>query len=356
MIPLFDFPAQHKHIRTELIAAMAGVLNSGRYILGPEVERFEYRVADYLGVAHAIGMSSGTDALLASLMALDIGPGDVVLTTPYSFVATVEAIQRVGAEPAFVDIDVSTYNISLDGLSRFMSEDPRAERVKAIIPVHLFGLCADMAGIMDLCVSHGLYCVEDAAQAFGATYLSKRGRRTYAGTGGTLGCFSFFPTKPLGGVGDGGMVVTNSADYAELLRAIRSHGSEHKYYSERVGGNFRLDELQAAVLNVKLPYVDEWAGARTRNAEMYRHILGLPMQPADNGHVWAQCVVQVEDRTEVRLRLKAADIGSAVYYPMALARGYNGADYCASRALALPCGPELGPSDIMSVCEHVHSP
>src|SRR5437773_5014948 len=247
-VPLLDLRAQYATIRDAVQEAIARVLESQNFILGAEVEALEREVADYSRCAHAIGVSSGTDALLAALMAIDLKPGDEVITTAYSFFATAGAIARLGGKPVFADIDPKTYNLDSAGLEAMISP-----RTRAILPVHLFGQMADMAAIMDIARRHDLVVIEDAAQAIGAELHGQR-----AGSIGHLACFSFFPTKNLGGFGDGGMITTNDSNLAERLRLLRSHGFKAKYHNEVLGGNFRLDEIQAAVLRVKLKYLDGW--------------------------------------------------------------------------------------------------
>ena len=259
-VPLLDLKAQYAVIRDEVRAAVDKVMDSQVFIMGPEVQALEEEVAAYANCRFGIGMSSGTDALLATLMAIDIGPGDEVITTPYTFFATAGCIARLGARPVFVDIDPETYNIAPDQIA-----DKITSSTRAIIPVHLFGQMADMAPIMAIAEQHGLTVIEDAAQAIGA---EQQGRR--AGSVGHMGCCSFFPSKNLGGFGDGGMVVTNDAQLAAKLDILRKHGSQPKYYHKVVGGNFRLDAIQAAVLRVKLKYLDGWTLARQRNAAEYR--------------------------------------------------------------------------------------
>lgn len=359
-VPLLDLKAQHEPIRKDLLAAMERVLDQNNFILGREVSELEERVASYSGTRYAVGVSSGTDALLAALMALDLKPGDEVITTPLSFFATVGAIVRVGATPVFVDIDPVTYNLDASQL-----ESAVTPRTRAIIPVHLYGQCADMTPILQVAAAHNLAVVEDAAQAIGSEYSD--GRR--AGSMGTAGCFSFFPSKNLGGLGDGGMIVTNDEQLAERLRVLRVQGGKPKYYHRVLGGNFRLDTLQAAVLNVKLPYLDRWTALRQHHADLYESLFrflniesefGVRLPQAvykKNGvrhyHIYNQFVIGVPKRDALRDYLKAKGIGTEIYYPVPLHRqeclqglGYKDGDYPeAERAcrelVALPIYPEL---------------
>ncbi len=359
-VPLLDLQPQMKSIESELKAAVTEVLESTQYVLGPKVEALESAIAEYTGAAHAIGVSSGTDALLVSLMALDIGPGDVVVTTPYSFFATAGAIARLHAQPAFVDIDPDSCNMNPGALSDwFAANADKRGRVKAIIPVHLYGQCADMDSILEIAQDHGVPVIEDAAQAIGAVYPSAAGPRK-AGSMGTMGCFSFFPTKNLGGIGDGGMVVTNDAQLAEKVRWLRNHGMAPKYYHKTIGGNFRLDPIQAAVLSVKLPHLDRWHEMRRENAAYYDErfdIEGLK-KPAlaygRNSHIYNQYVVAVPGRRdELRIHLNEQEVGHEVYYPVPLhlqdcfkdlgyAQGdFTNSETAATSTLALPIYPEL---------------
>ena len=354
-IPLLDLSAQHQPIHAELMAAIERVLSSQAFILGPDVTKLEERIAAYSQASAGIGVSSGTDALLVALMALDIGPGHEVITSPYSFFATAGAIVRVGARPVFVDIDPATYNIDPARIERAISPN-----TKAIIPVHLYGQCADMAPVMSIAQRHGLHVIEDAAQAIGADYVD--GRR--AGSIGTVGCFSFFPSKNLGAMGDGGMVVTNDLDLAERIRVLRVHGSKPKYYHRVIGGNFRLDSIQAAVLNVKLNYLDEWTRRRQENAARYRTLFketGLTDKPGialpeaqyqragvKHHHIYNQFVIRVPRRDQLMAHLTQQGIGSEIYYPVPFhlqecfrALGYNEGDFpeserAAKETLALP--------------------
>lgn len=360
-VPLLDLTAQYASIRDEIDRALAGVVNSQRFVLGAVVEACEESVARYTGSACGIGVSSGTDALLVALMAEGIGPGDEVVTTAYSFFATAGAIARVGATPVFADIDPVTLNLDPAHVA-----DRITKRTRAIIPVHIFGQMAEMAPIMEIARSHGLVVIEDAAQSIGAEHEGRR-----AGSIGHYGCFSFFPTKNLGCFGDGGMVVTDDAARADRVRALRVHGEGVKYRHKLVGGNFRLDALQAAVIRAKLPHLDGWTDARRSNAALYSRLLGdfarrepslltLPRVVTDR-HVFNQYVVRVADRDRVREQLTAAGIGTAIYYPLPLhlqecfaGLGYRSGDLpeserAADRAIALPVYPELTTEQIRYV-------
>ncbi len=354
-VPLLDLEAHHRPLRQEILTAIGRVLDSNCFILGPEVARLEERVAAYCGCAHAVGVSSGTDALLVALMALGIGSGDEVITTPYSFFATAGAIARLGARPVFVDIDPATYNIDPARIDRAITP-----RTKAILPVHLFGQCADMDPIMSLSKTYGIPVVEDAAQAIGAQY--RDGRR--AGTIGAMGCLSFFPSKNLGALGDGGMVLTNDTELAEKVRILRSHGSKPKYYHKFIGGNFRLDAIQAAIVNVKLNHLEGWSAARRANASRYRRLfqesdliqngfVSPPAEACETRHIYNQFVVRVRSRDQLLKYLGERGIGAEVYYPLPLhlqecfaALAYRKGDMpeaelAASETLALPIYPEV---------------
>lgn len=290
---------------------MRRVLDRAQYVLGPEVEKFEARFADLVGAEHAIGVSSGTDALLAALMAMGIGPGDEVITSPFTFVAPAQAIARLGATPVFVDIDPVTY-----GLDPAAVQAAIGPNTVGVVPVHLFGQCTDMTALTEVAERHGLFVIEDAAQAVGARHAGH-----HAGTFGDFGCFSFFPTKTLGAFGDGGMVVTDDEELAGELRRIRHHGAEPKYVHHRLGGNFRLDALQAAILDVKLDHLDAWLQRRRANAAAYAERLPRAIQPAvapNNEHAWHQYVVRIPDRDGVRDRLWSDRIETGVYYPSTL--------------------------------------
>lgn len=349
-IPLLDLKAQYAELREEIFAAINRILESQQFILGPEVEALEAEVASYSHCRYGIGVSSGTDALLVSLMAIDLQQGDEVITTPYTFFATGGSISRLGGRPVFVDIDPKTYNIDPEKIEAAITP-----RTKAIIPVHLFGQMADMDPIMAIAERYNLYVIEDAAQAIGAEY---KGRR--AGSIGHLGCFSFFPSKNLGGFGDGGMVVTNNAELADRVKLLRSHGAHPKYYHKMVGGNFRLDALQAAVLRVKLKYLDNWTIARQQNAEQYQQLFiqagieaSLPYVAEARRHVFNQFVIRVQSRDNLMAYLKQNGIGCEIYYPVPLHLqdcfsnlGYKHGDLPISErasleTLALPIYPSL---------------
>jgi dTDP-4-amino-4,6-dideoxygalactose transaminase len=352
VVPLLDLEAQYRPIRDEVLAAVVRVCDSQRFIQGPEVEALERELADALGVADAIGVSSGTDALLVALMALGIGAGDEVITSTYSFFATAGCIARLGAIPRLVDIDPATYNLSPQAVRAALSP-----RTKAIVPVHLYGLCADMDPLLAIAAGAGVPIVEDACQAIGATC---RGRQ--AGSMGAAGCFSFFPSKNLGAFGDGGLVTTQDAALAREVRRLRNHGSETKYYHQQIGGNFRLDALQAAVLRVKLPHLASWTAMRRTNALRYRRLfdevlrdapIGLPVEPDGWFHVYNQFVVRVPRRDRVRAFLAEHGIGTEVYYPVPFhlqecfaslghRRGeFPAAEAAAESTLALPIYGEL---------------
>lgn len=373
-VPLLDLGAQHAQLRHEIEAAVREVFDSQRFILGPSVEAFEAQVAAYSQCSHGVGMSSGTDALLAALMAEEIGAGDEVITTAFSFFATAGVVQRVGAKPVFVDIDPDSFNLNASAVA-----DAITGRTRAIMPVHLFGQMAEMTALMELAGRHDVLLIEDAAQAIGAEY---RGRR--AGSLGHHGCFSFFPSKNLGAAGDAGMVVCNDAERAERLRCVRGHGARTKYYHEMVGGNFRIDALQAAVLSVKLRYLDGWTERRQRNAQHYRDgfaaagcaltraadldrddRLVLPLELPERRHIYNQFVIRVRRRDALRAYLQERGIGSEIYYPRPFhlqqcfaSLGHREGDFPHSEracleALALPIYPELSLEQIGLVVEAV---
>jgi dTDP-4-amino-4,6-dideoxygalactose transaminase len=359
-VPLLDLSAQLKTIENEVKTAVNEVIDSTRYIMGPKVMELEEKIAEYAGARYATGVSSGTDALLISLMALNIGPGDIVIATPFSFFSTAGVIARLNATPAFVDIDPDTYNISPDALRKwFETEKEKRASVKAIIPVHLYGQCADMDPILEIAGRFNIPVVEDAAQAIGARYPSKTGEKK-AGSMGTLGCFSFFPSKNLGGMGDGGMVVTNDAGLDEKLKKLRNHGAKPKYYHAMVGGNFRLDAIQAAIILVKLPHLDKWHSMRQKNAFYYDENLNVRgiKKPViaykREYHIYNQYVISAPDRRDkLRDFLTENKIGSEVYYPVSFHEqecfrylGYKAgafpcSEHAAAHVIALPIYPEL---------------
>ncbi len=359
-VPLLDLKAQLATLDAEIKKAVMDVIDSTAYIMGPKVEELEKQVAAYSGALHGIGVTSGTDALLVSLMALDVRRGDLVLTTPYSFFATAGVVTRLGATPVFVDVDAKTYNLDPALLSEwFKNHSGEAKKVKAVLPVHLYGQCADMDPILKTAGQRGIPVIEDAAQAIGSTYPGTAGIRK-AGSIGTMGCFSFFPSKNLGGIGDGGMVVTSDAVLAEKLKKLRNHGAAPKYYHSLIGGNFRLDPVQAAVLSVKLPHLESWHEARRRNAAYYDANLSVPgiVKPVAvygaKHHIYNQYVISVPDKRDaLRKFLSDNQIGNEVYYPVAFHEqecfrflGYKHGDFpnsehAAAHTVALPIYPEL---------------
>ena len=370
-VPLLDLKEQYKTIKKEVLVTAEELFESQYFILGPRVASLEKEIADYCFSKHAVGVSSGTDALLISLMAADIGVKDTVITTPYTFFATAGSIARTGARPIFVDIDPKTYNISPECLEDAIDSMPRTERerLKAVIPVHLYGQCADMAPILEICEKYNLVVIEDAAQAIGSEYRGKR-----AGSMGDFGCFSFFPSKNLGAFGDGGMVTTNSNDFYDKLCTLRAHGSHPKYYHKIIGGNFRLDAFQAAVVSIKLKHLDQWTKARQNNAENYRalfkhadmeDVVQLPYEKEDR-HIYNQFVIRVKERRDnLRRFLNDAGIGTEVYYPVPMhlqacfsdlnyKKGdFPQAEYAALHTLALPIYPELSDDQIEYVVEKI---
>jgi dTDP-4-amino-4,6-dideoxygalactose transaminase len=348
-VPLLDLKAQYASIKPQVDKAVLEIMASQYFILGPKVVECEKAVASYSNCAHGVGVSSGTDALLIALMAEDIVPGDEVITTPFTFFATAGSIARLGAKPVFVDIDPATFNLNVNQI-----ESKITPRTKAIIPVHLYGQLADMDAVMAIAAKHHLIVIEDAAQAIGAENKNRR-----AGASGHYGCFSFFPSKNLGGAGDGGMVVTNDAARAEKLVCLRGHGSKEKYYHKWVGGNFRLDAIQAAVVTAKLQSLDQWTQARQHNARRYESLFrqaGVPVVlPAvsTTRHIFNQFVIRVPHRDELRVSLKKAGIDTEIYYPLPLHLqecfrylGYRRGDFpeserASAETLALPVYPEL---------------
>lgn len=358
-VPLLDLKSQYQSIRAEILECVNKVFDSQYFILGPEVERLERAVAQYCQSKYAVGVSSGTDALLISLMGAGIGKGDYVITSPYTFFATAGAIARAGATPVFVDIEPESYNIDPRALRVALEGMGPEQRkaVKAIVPVHLYGQCADMDNIQTLASDYGLIVIEDAAQAIGAEWQNHR-----AGSMGHYGCFSFFPSKNLGAFGDGGIVTTSSQERYERLRRLRVHGSHPKYYHDMIGGNFRLDALQAAVVAVKLNHLDRWTEQRQNNARRYRTLfqeaglLNFVRMPQETGvrHIYNQFVIYVSgDRDQLKAYLQENKIGTEIYYPVPLHLqrcfhylGYQLGDLpisekAAQHTLALPIYPEL---------------
>jgi dTDP-4-amino-4,6-dideoxygalactose transaminase len=381
-VPLLDLKPQYRALKTELDAAILRVSESQHFILGPEVKALEAATAKYSGCRHGIGLSSGTDALLIALMALDIGAGDEIITSPYTFFATAGTIARTGARPTFVDIEPDTYNISPAAIEAFIARDCETRdgalvnratggRVRALMPVHLYGQVADMDPIMAIARKHGLRVIEDAAQAIGSE--DAQGRR--ACSLGDIGCLSFFPTKNLGAFGDAGACVTNDDALAAKMMKLRVHGMEPKYYHELIGGNFRLDEIQAAVLNVKLPHLDAWSAARQKNAAFYdaafakaglgTKVVTPPSAPRGARHIYNQYCIRTVRRDELRAYLGANGVGAEIYYPLALHMqqcfaylGHAPEDFPESlratrETLALPIFPELEQSQLQYVVDTI---
>jgi len=366
-VPLLDLKAQFLPIRDEILAAVEAVFDSQHFILGKDVKELEEEVAAYCGARFAVGCGSGTDALYLALRAFDIGPGDEVLTVPFTFFATAGAIVNAGARPVFVDIDPATFNMDPDQARGALQSNPR---IKAVMPVHLYGACAGMDPILEAARGRGIPVIEDAAQAIGAEY---RGRR--AGSIGDAGCFSFFPSKNLGGAGEGGMITTNDANLAQRLRALRVHGSKVRYYHDEVGTNSRLDTLQAAVLRVKLRYLDQWTARRQANAGQYRKLLGpldlpirLPGTPeTSTRHIYNQFVIRAQRRDALREHLAGLGIGTEVYYPLPLhlqkcfaSLGYAPGSFPVSETasgevLALPVYAELSEEELAYVCQGIET-
>ncbi len=359
-VPLLDLKQQYATIKDDVMAVTAEVYESQHFILGPQVEKLEKEIADYTAATHAVGVSSGTDALVLSLMTAGIGPGDRVLTTPYTFFATAGSIARIGATPVFVDIAPATYNIDCQALARALDAmpDEQLKQCRAVIPVHLYGQSADMDGICEQAKKHNMLIIEDAAQAIGSEYNGKR-----VGAIGDFGCFSFFPSKNLGAFGDGGIVTTNSPDLYERMRVLRVHGGKPKYYHAAIGGNFRLDALQAAIVSVKLKHLDSWTAQRQENAARYRELFAqaglddgritLPAE-AQSRHIYNQFVISVsKNRDGLLAFLREKGVGAEIYYPVPLHLqrcfaylGYETGDfpvseYAAGHTLALPIYPEL---------------
>ncbi len=358
-VPLLDLQAQLESIRPELNPAIEAVINSTAYIMGPEIGKLERTISTYCDSQFGIAVSSGTDALLVSLMALDLEPGEFVITSPYSFFATAGVVARLRATPLFVDIDPLTYNICPRALATFLEHSDKKGKIKAIIPVHLYGQCADMDPIKEVGELYGIPIIEDSAQAIGARYPSKHGVKK-AGSIGLAGCLSFFPSKNLGAMGDGGMVVTNDKAFAEKITSLRNHGANPKYYHSLIGGNFRLDTLQAAVLLVKFGHLSRWHEMRQNNAAFYdqhiqvEQIKKPPIAYQREYHIYNQYVISVgEKRDELRAFLTAHNVGTEIYYPVPFhlqecfsSLGYKKGDFpqsefAAAHSLALPIYPEL---------------
>ena len=364
-VPLLDLQAQYVSLRDDLQQAVDRVMSSQRFVLGDEVRKLETSIAEYCEAKHAIGCASGSDALLLALMALDLKAGDEVITTPFSFFATGAGVARLGARPVFVDIDPYSYNIDPSRVA-----DAITPRTKAIMPVHIYGQCAEMDPLLDLGRRHGIPVIEDAAQAIGATHNGWR-----AGSMGMIGCFSFYPTKNLGGAGDSGILTTSDDQVAARLRRLRNHGGSNEYEHEEIGINSRLDELQAAVLNVKFPSLDKWSDERARKAEIYTKLLTgadlrfplvTPQVRSNGRHIFHQYVVRVPgNRDALMEHLKNQGIGSKVYYPIPLHLqkcfeylGYKKGDLpeseaAANETFALPCYPELSEEQQVYVVESI---
>ncbi|PIE57627.1 MAG: transcriptional regulator [Desulfobulbus propionicus] len=388
-VPLLDLKLQLASLREELLEAITMTLDSTGYILGPTVEKFEEEIAAYCGALSGIGVSSGTDALLVSLMSLGIGPGDRVVTTPYSFFSTMGVILRVGAEPVFVDVEPESLTIDAAQIEEVLDNDRKeGKKIKAILPVHLYGQCAKMEQILTASEQYSVPVIEDAAQAIGAEYPFCSGSGVVqwrkAGSMGVAGCFSFFPSKNLGGIGDGGVVTTSDESFAAVVRSNRNHGAEPKYYHSRVGGNFRLDAVQAAVLSVKLPYLDAWHKGRLKNARMYRALFEasglinnpvrlpsavyehLPGAQEHRHHIYNQFVIHAPQRDKLRDYLLEHAIGCEVYYPLCLhqqecvrryassSQHFPVAEEAAASTLALPIFPELSQDQLEYVVETIH--
>ena len=366
-VPLLDLRPPLEELRDEIIEAVTQVIDSTRYIMGPEIDSLEKKIAEYCGTVDAVGVSSGTDALLLSLMVLDVGPGDLVLTSNFSFFATAGVVARLKATPVFVDIDPATFNIDPEQLRLTLAKMDvgTRKRVKAIIPVHLYGQCADMKEILNIAAEFEIPVIEDSAQAIGAEYEID-GKKRQAGSLSDFGCFSFFPSKNLGGVGDGGIITVNKPELAEQLRLKRVHGGERKYYHRVIGGNFRLDPIQATVIRVKLPHLNRWHNQRQDNAEYYNKLFAetsiggricIPQvmhpQRLKNPHIYNQYVIRAEQRDQLQSFLAENEISTEVYYPLPfhlqecfLDLGGKAGDFpvsetAAEEVLALPVYPGL---------------
>ena len=366
-VPLLDLRPPLEELRDEIIEAVTQVIDSTRYIMGPEIDSLEKKIAEYCGTVDAVGVSSGTDALLLSLMVLDVGPGDLVLTSNFSFFATAGVVVRLNATPVFVDIDPVTFNIDPEQLRLTLAKMDvgTRKRVKAIIPVHLYGQCADMKEILNIAAEFKIPVIEDSAQAIGAEYEID-GKKRQAGSLSDFGCFSFFPSKNLGGVGDGGIITVNKPELAEQLRLKRVHGGERKYYHRVIGGNFRLDPIQATVIRVKLPHLNRWHNQRQDNAEYYNKLFAetsiggriyipqvMHSQRLENPHIYNQYVIRAEQRDQLQSFLAENEISTEVYYPLPfhlqecfLDLGGKAGDFpvsetAAEEVLALPVYPGL---------------
>jgi len=366
-VPLLDLKAQHRKIREEVLAEMIRVVDSQKFILGEDVQKFEAQIASYCGTKYAVGCASGSDALSLALMANDIGPGDEVLTTPYTFFATAGAISRLGAVPVFVDVEEHTFNLDANLVADVLAARPK---IRALMPLHLFGGCADMDSICAMAGERGIPVIEDAAQSIGSEYKNRR-----AGSIGQVGCFSFFPSKNLGGYGDGGMLTTDDAALAERLSALRVHGRTGKYFHQWIGINSRLDALQAALLRVKFGHLDAWTEGRQDHADRYRTQLAklavpvIAAKPTDyqTRHVYNQFVIRGQERDALQTYLKERGVGSEIYYPLPLHLqpcyadlGYTRGDFpvsekLAAESLALPVHAELALEDIDYICELIQS-
>ena len=361
-IALLDLTRQYKQIKNEVAPLINSIIESQRFVNGPIVEEFEQNFAKFCNTKHAIGCSSGTDALLMSLMSLDVGPGDEVITTPFTFISTVEAIVRVGATPVFVDIDPETYNMDTSLLENSISK-----KTKAIIPVHIFGQCSNMNDVMRFAQKYDLFVIEDSAQAVGSMWGKKK-----AGSFGTVGCFSFFPSKNLGAFGDGGIVTTDDTDLYQKMLRMRQHGIDAKnpYFYEHVGGNFRLDALQAGVLNIKLKYIDEWQSKRRKNASFYNENISgvtLPKEHENAFHVYNQYTIRSSERDSLRQLLVDKKIGCSIYYPhplhvqsYLLKFGYKLGDMpvceqVCKEVLSIPIYPELTRGELEIIAREINS-
>jgi dTDP-4-amino-4,6-dideoxygalactose transaminase len=366
-IPLLDLRAQHEQIREEVLAEVVRVIDSQQFIMGEDVRKLEEEIAAYCGAGFGVGCASGSDALYLALLGIGIGPGDEVLTTPYTFFATAGSIHRAGATPVFVDVEPATFNMDMTLVADALAAHPR---VKAIIPIHLYGGCADLDPLCTLARERGIAVIEDAAQSIGSEY---KGRR--AGSIGDVACFSFFPSKNLGAYGDAGMLTTNDPELADRLAALRVHGSKRKYYHEWAGINSRLDTLQAAVLRAKLRHLDAWSCRRAANADLYRRSiadLAIPVTPPvpaawQTRHIYNQFCILCERRDELQRCLREAGIGTEIYYPLPIhlqacfsGLGHGPGDFpvserLARESLALPIYPELAAEDIERVCRTIAS-